>query len=156
MSARYTALSSDLAITIAALDSLADGDAALSSELSNDATDERRTLANFSLNIAATASRSGTPKVYLLIFPKVNGVFSTESSALDVVNSYAKNNHGNTVEGALATGTATAVINFMNVEIPNGDYKVGIYNDMGVAFAASGNTLHMTPPFSFEDVAESS
>lgn len=152
----YTESTTGASVMSTLLNSLADDAAALSDALSNDASTERRLLANFSVSIALQGgARTGSPcRVSLLVVPEINGVYPDVATLLTAGNCVARTSDGTACQANLDAATTARVVSFANVQLPNGNYKVGLLNETGQALAASGNVIWQTGTFSTASITE--
>lgn len=145
MAAKYTGHSATSTVLSTTLNSLGDGSNKITvTPLSNDAaTTERNLFGSFQLSLAATSLRTGTT-VDLYILPEIDDVFISGGDTLDPEEGY--------VGSFIFDKTTNArVAEVRRVSIPNSNYHVLVTNSLGVAFAATGNTLKSEID-SYEDV----
>lgn len=152
---RYTEATTLTQIMNTELDTLADDDAVLTTtDLSNDASTERNTLANFAVTIGTQTARTTSPAnlISLLIVPEGNsgGVYTDVEADMDVALSYiAKRQDGSDVTWGLDDSTADRELTAHGVLIPNSDYRVGILNRSSQALGGSGiNYVYMSGTYS--------
>ena len=119
------------------LNSLADGANFLSDALSNDESAELYLFADFEFYIAATSARSTDARVELYLLSEIDGSnYAYGGTSLDP----APNAHVGDFQYD-AAGTAARYAILREVRLPPTDFKVLVINELGVAMAASGNTL---------------
>ncbi len=153
MTAKFTEATTGEAVTISALATLADDAAALSSALSNDASPERNTLSNFLIAVGTQGSaRSGTPnQVSLLIVPEVNTVYGDVATLETASNFIALYDNGDPVTFALDAAVTARNLTACGVRLPNANYKVGVLNETGQAFAGT-NSVFQAGNYAMDDV----
>jgi len=119
------------------LNSLADGGNVLGDVISNDAAGELYMFADVELYLATTTSRGTDARVELYLLPTVDGSnYAYGGASLDPAN--------NTHVGDFqldASATAARYVVLRNILLPPEDFRFLIINEIGVAFASSGNTL---------------
>jgi hypothetical protein len=148
---KFSEAGTGAAVVTAELNSLADDTAVLSSTTySNDSSTERALLANFLIAIAEQGgARAGSPcQVSLLIVPEVNGVFGDAATLATAGNYIARRADGSACTFALDAAVTARSLTASSVQLPNSNYKVGLLNESGQAFAASGNSVWMSGSFS--------
>lgn len=149
---RYTEATTLTSKVTTELNSLADDASALiSTELSNDASTERESYANFAVSIAAQgAARDAAGSVSLLIVPAgLNDEYTDAIAAVAIAqNYYARDRDGNAVTWVLDAATTTRDVSWAGVRLPNANYKIGLVNETGQALAASGNIIYMSGTYS--------
>ena len=150
--ARYTEASELTQVIKTELDGLASGSSALgNTQLSNNSSTTRNTLANFAVTLGTFQdARDTTLEVSLLIVPAGNGGTEyTDAIVSGVSTSYiARYADGTAVTWDLDAATTARDLTAAGVQIPNGEYKVGIYNNSGGQFAANGNIVYMSGTYS--------
>lgn len=118
------------------LNSLGDGSNVLCDVISNDQTGELYLYADIELYIATTSSRSADARVELYLLPSVDGSnYAYGDGSIDP----APNMHIGDFQFDVATAARRAIIR--NILLPPEDFRFLIINEIGVAFASSGNTL---------------
>lgn len=155
---RFTEATTLAPIVTTELNSLADNAAAVDSDiLSNDASTERNTLANFCVVIATQGgARDASAQVSLLIVPEgySASAYTDAVAALKNANDYiAKRADGSAVTWTLDAATTARELTAAGVQIPNCNYKVGLLNESGQALAASGNIIYKSGDYSQTYVA---
>jgi hypothetical protein len=143
----FTEAGTGAAVVTAELNSLADDAAAIASTaLSNDASTERKLLANFVVAIAEQGSaRAGSPcRVGLLIIPEVNSVYGDAATLATAGNYIARYADGTQCYFSLDAAVTARSLSLAGVQIPNSNFKVGLLNESGQALAASGNSVWMS------------
>jgi hypothetical protein len=148
---KFSEAGTGAALLTAELNSLADDAAAVSAATySNDSSAERALLANFLIIIAEQGSaRAGSPcQVSLLLVPEVNGVFGDTATLATAAGHVARRSDGSACTFALDAAVTGRSLAIASVQLPNSNYKVGLLNESGQAFAASGNTIWMSGTFS--------
>jgi hypothetical protein len=120
------------------LNSLGDGANKLSSAVSNDAAGELYMYADFELYIAATSSRAADNRVDLYLLQEQDATnYTYGGDSLDPPpNSWI----GTFVFDA---ATAARYNHLRGIMLPPTDFKILLRNELGVAFASSGNTLKL-------------
>lgn len=146
----YQAASTSIAFSgTQTLASLADGEwTNLSDEIDN--TTNLYVMADFLFEIASAAFTGTDSVIELYIVPSVDGTLYPNWTG-NVTTSEQENDQY--FVGAVTTSGATEaqVLALRDVKLPPGKFKVGVRNNSGVAFAASGNTLEYRP-HSYQDV----
>lgn len=137
MAAKYAGHETASTVLSTELNSLADGANKITgTALSNDAaTTERHLFASFSLSIAATSTRTGS-SVHMYILPEVDGSFVAGGDSLDPEQGYVGSFNFDLT-------TSARVAELRDVRLPDSNFHVLLMNELGVALAASGNTLKM-------------
>jgi hypothetical protein len=154
---KFTEAGTGAAVVTAELNSLADDTAAASSTVySNDASGERALLANFLITIAEQGSaRAGSPcQVSLLIIPEVNSVYGDVATLATAANCIARRADGSACTFALDAAVTARTLTAAGVQLPNSNYKIGLLNESGQAFAASGNSIWMSGSYSPAAITE--
>ena len=154
MTAKYTEATTPSTIASTELNSLADDAAAVGSILSNDASTERNVLANFAISIATQGgARDAGENLSPIIVPEVGSSVYGDIATLQTATNYiARYADGTPVSFGLDAATTARVLTAAGVQIPNGNYKVGLLNETGQALAASGNTITKSGDYGFDDV----
>ncbi len=153
MTAKFTEALTGGAVTISGLATLADDTAAVSGALSNDASTEREMMSNFLIVVDTQAgARAGTPnQVSLLIVPEVNGTYGDTSTLATAGNFIAQYDNGDPVTFAMDAAVTARNLSAAGVRLPNANYKVGVLNETGQAFAGS-TSVYQTGNYSVDDV----
>ena len=151
---RYTEATTGSTVVSSELNSLADDTAALvATALSNDASDERKLLANVLVIIAEQGSaRDSGADVALIIVPEVNSTYGDVATLATAENYIAVNSAGAQAVIELDAAVTARSMTFANVVLPNSNYKIGLLNRTGQALAAAGNSIFMSGTFSTDDV----
>lgn len=154
MTMKYTEATTATQVVTTELNALADDAAAVGSALSNDASTERNTLANFQIVLALQGSaRDASSQVSLLIVPEVGTSTYGDTSTLKTArHCIARDSAGRAMTFELDAATTARTLTLQNVVIPNANYKVGLLNESGYALAGSGNSISMTGAFGFTNV----
>ncbi len=120
------------------LNSLADGSVcALSGGIDN--TSNLDAFADFQLDLASLTITSTTAFVTLYLVPTVDGTNYPDFATGAVGNYHGQYAVGSFLVRNVSATTARAMLT--GVPIPPGNFKVGVRNGVGAAFAASGSTL---------------
>ncbi len=153
MTAKFTEALTGAAVTLSALQTLADDTADVSAALSNDASTERNTLTNFLIAVGTQGgARAGSPnQVSLLIVPEVNGTYGDTATLLTAGNFIAQYDNGDPVTFTMDAAVTARNLTAAGVRLPNSNYKVGILNETGQAFAGT-NSVFQTGDYSLDDV----
>lgn len=152
MTAKYTEAGTGAAVTISTLQTLADDTAGLSSAYSNDASGERNTLSNFLIQIGTQGgARDASAQVSLLIVPEVNALYGDTATLLTAGNFIARYTDGTPVTFLLDAAVTARDLSACGVQIPNGNYKIGVLNETNQAFAGT-NAVYKTGDYSIDDV----
>lgn len=150
---RFTEATTLTSIVTTELNALADNASALDTdELSNDASTERNMLADFAVTIATQGSaRDSSAAISLLIVPAglSAGVYTDAIADIKLANNYiARRADGTAATYTLDAATTDREVVFSGVQIPNGNYKVGLLNASGYALAASGSIIYKSGDYS--------
>ena len=154
---KFTEAGTGASVVTAELNSLADDAAALASTaLSNDASAERKTLANFLITIAEQGgARAGSPcRMALLIVPEVNAVYGDVAALVNAGNYVARYADGTQCYINLDAAVTARAFSLSGVQLPNANYKVGLLNESGQALAASGNSVWMSGTYCAASITE--
>ena len=153
MTAKFTEATTGSAVTISGLATLADDTAAVSAAQSNDASNERHTLTNFMIAVGTQGSaRAGSPnQVSLLIVPEVNAAYGDVATLETAGNFIAQYDNGDPVTFTMDAAVTARNLTACGVRLPNGNYKVGVLNETGQAFAGT-NSVYQTGNYAMDDV----
>lgn len=152
MTLKYTEATTGAAVTISTLQTLADDTAGLSAAYSNDASTERQTLSNFLIQVGTQGgARDASATVSLLIVPEVNSLYGDTATLLTAQNFYARYADGTDVTFTLDAAVTARDLTACGVQIPNGNYKIGVLNETNQAFAGV-NAVFKTGDYSVDDV----
>jgi len=152
MTAKFTEAGTGAAVSISGLATLADDTAALGPAQSNDATAERNMLSNFLIAVGIQgAARDASEPVSLLIVPEVNGTYGDTSTLITAKHYIAKYDDGSDVTFPMDAAVTARNLTAAGVRLPNGNYKVGVLNETGQAFAGT-NSVWQTGDYSVDDV----
>lgn len=152
MTAKFTEATTGAAVTISGLATLADDTAAVSSAISNDASTERNTLSNFLIAVGTQGvARDADEPVSLLIVPEVNGTYGDVATLATAKHYIAKYDDGNDVTFPMDAAVTARNLSACGVRIPNANYKVGVLNETGQAFAGT-NSVFQTGNYAMDDV----
>ena len=157
MTAKFTEATTMVEVANAELDSLADTHGAIGSTVvSNDASTERNTLANFRVEIGLQTARSADAQIHLLIVPDDGAGNYGEVVASDTQTpqSYkARYEDGTYVVWELDAAVTARTLTACGVQVPNGNFKVGLLNDTGQALGASGiSYIYISGRYGVDDV----
>lgn len=153
MAINYTEAGTGAAVTISTLQTLADDTAGLSAAYSNDASAERQTLSNFLIQVGTQGGvRDASAQVSLLIVPEVNALYGDTATLLTAGNYIARYADGTAVTFLLDAATTARDLTAAGVQIPNGNYKIGVLNETNQDFAGV-NVVYKTGDYTIDDVA---
>lgn len=119
------------------LNSLADGANKIGAAISNDAGTELDLYIMLELYLAATSSRDADNRVDVYLLPTVDGTnyaYGGDSQDPDPgtwVGQFVP----------IPSTTTACYMTISQIQIPPTDFKLLLMNEIGVAFASSGNTL---------------
>ena len=133
---KYEAPTSVATLLSTELNGLANGANKITAAISNDAAGELYLYADFELVIASTASRSSPTRVDMYILIELDG--SNYSEGSDTVDPAENMWVGSFIA---LPGTLSNGLHIRGVELPPTDFKVLLVNNLGVAMAATLNTL---------------
>lgn len=141
MSLKYTAadaVSVTLPFSGSTLGVLADSAFALSDIVDNSAANLRFPLTNFYFYTGSPVTMSGTPKVKFYMVP----VWSDGSTFPDVINDISIREEYLIKELLFEAGSNNGLSTLAGITVPSIAYKLGVYNETGVAFSATASVLY--------------
>ena len=153
MSLKYTERTAATSIVTSELNSLTDDTAALiTTPRENGDSTARNLLADYRITVAEQGSARGADaEVSLLIVPEVNATYGDTATLRTASNYIARLADGSAATFALDAAVTAREITVSGVQVPNGDYQVGLLNATGQALAATGNVIYETGRYSTED-----
>lgn len=142
MATTYTTLSAVASVATTELNSLADDAAAVGAAYDNSAGSP---LGRFELTIAAQGvARDSTAKVSLILVPEGASSAYGDITTLKTAGNYvARDVTGKAIEIDLDAAVTARIMTVDGVRVPHGNFKPGLLNETGQAFAATLNTLKM-------------